>query len=91
MTSDDGSNTVLNRRKNELLITASPPSFKLVRERNLLVSNGAFSIDAGLELLGVVGPVRQDGLIYNLQPTQKGWSCDLHRKGDSAGVCWPPL
>ena len=35
---------------------------------------GAFSIDTGLELVGVAGPIRRAGSIYN-----------LHRKGGPAG------
>ena len=56
-----------------------------------MLYDGAFSIDAGLELLGVAGLVRRAGLMYNLQPAHKGWSCDLHQKGNLVGVFRPPL
>ena len=37
-----------------------------------MCSDGAFSIDTGLELLGVAGSVCQAGSSYNLQPALKG-------------------
>ena len=37
-----------------------------------MCSDGAFSIDIGLELLGVVGPVCWAGSSYNLQSALKG-------------------
>ena len=42
--------------------------------------DGDASIDTGLELVEVTGPVRRAGLIYN-----------LHIKGGPTGECWPPL
>ena len=37
-------------------------------------TDGAFSIDTRLELLGVAVPVSPTGSVYNLQPTLKGGS-----------------
>ena len=42
--------------------------------------DGAASINTGLELVGVVEPVRRAGSIYN-----------LHKKGGPARECRPPL
>ena len=39
-----------------------------------LTVDGAFSIDSGLDLLGVPGPVCLAESLYNLQPLLKGWS-----------------
>ena len=36
--------------------------------------DGAFSINDGLELLGVAGPVCRAGSMYNLQLAHKGWT-----------------
>ena len=37
------------------------------------IIDGAFSIDIGLEPLGVTRPVRRTGSMYNLQLALKGW------------------
>ena len=38
----------------------------------IIVDDGAFSIDIGLEPIGVVGPICWAGSPYNLQPALKG-------------------
>ena len=38
------------------------------------LGDSSFSIDYGLDLLGVVGSVRWAESLYNLQPALKGWS-----------------
>ena len=37
------------------------------------LSDGAFSTDFGLNLLGVAGSICWAELLYNLQPALKGW------------------
>ena len=46
----------------------------------VLLIDGVISIDTGLELARVIGPVSRARSIYN-----------LHRKGGPVGECRPPL
>ena len=39
-----------------------------------MITNGAFSTDSGLDLLGVAEPVCLAEWLYNLQPALQGWS-----------------